>query len=71
MICGAVLINKPSDAAFGGGDGGDGLTAIHGGYEGNDYFIHAHKGQLRKCTLKGYWGEEETRCTDWLLVRKD
>jgi hypothetical protein len=76
MICGAVLINKPSDAAFG-GDGGDGVTAINGGGAGEDYFIHAHKGQLRKCLMTGSWSkasmasvENNTRCTDWLPVSK-
>ena len=66
MICGAFLINKPSDAAFGGGDGGDALTAIECVGHG-PCFIHAHKGQLRKCKFYSFKGED-TRCTGWLTV---
>jgi hypothetical protein len=38
MICAAVLINKPSDAPFG-GDGGDGFTTIscEAGLDGPDW----------------------------------
>ena len=73
MICGAVLINKPSDAAFG-GDGGDGLTFSPGcttTYISRCPFIHAHNGQLRQCEVP--WGSSpvtEVKCTDWLSVRK-
>jgi hypothetical protein len=74
MICGAVLINKPSDAAFG-GDGGDGVTAIQSecDLQSECTFIHAHNGQLRGCVMrqshKSYFGEE-VRCSDWLPVSK-
>jgi hypothetical protein len=73
MICGAFLFNKPSDAAFG-GDGGDGLTAIEcdTGFA-TTCFIHAHKGQLRNCMMRGNVTDEtwlKTHCTDWLTVTK-
>ena len=72
MICGAFLINKPSDAAFG-GDGGDGLTMKQGcSGPGGCPFIHAHNGQLRQCEVP-YGSKpvtEEVKCTDWLSVRK-
>jgi hypothetical protein len=74
MICGAVLINKPSDAAFG-GDGGDGVTMLDA--ECNLLFgcsfIHAHNGQLRRCEMKFPYVKgavEEVKCTDWLPVVK-
>jgi len=62
MICGAFLINKPNDAAFG-GDGGGGLTAIN--CRGENCFLHAHKGQLRRCDV---YDRSHMRCTDWLRV---
>ena len=74
MICGAFLINKPSDAAFG-GDGGDGLTMLNAECElyRGCLFIHAHNGQLRRCEMKWRYVKgavEEVKCTDWLSVRK-
>jgi hypothetical protein len=56
MICGAFLINKPSDAAGSGGGDGDGTatpTAI--------WFVHAHKGQLRYCKQSG----GDISCNGW------
>ena len=69
MICGAFLINKPSDAA--GSGGGDGVTMISEElcWVIAPCFIHAHKGQLRQCILYGSKGSDP-RCTDWLTVSK-
>jgi hypothetical protein len=45
MICGAVLINKPSDAAFG-GDGG--MIATSGAPDGQTVW-HLKDGAVRRC----------------------
>ena len=45
MICGAVLINKPSDAAF----GGDGGMIVGSSADGAWYIAHLKDGKVRIC----------------------
>ena len=60
MICGAVVINKPSDAAFGGD--GEMIAASDGG----NRVWQLKDGEVRHCEFVGpHEAGGETRCTIW------
>ena len=60
MICGAVLINKPSDAAFG-GDGG--MIVAPGNLPAAVWQLN--DGEVRLCQIADFGSVSKTVCSPW------